>query len=399
MIQDVLCCRFSPSKSEDKSLVAVGLLDSTIKIFYTNTMKFYLSLYGHKLSVMCIDISYDGNILISGSADKTIKIWGLDFGDCHRSLLGHEDSVTSVRFQAGTHYIFSSSKDGCVKYWDADRFEQILNLPGHFSCVWGLDVSFDGAFCVSCSQDRSIRLWNRSEDLVFIEEERDRAFEAQADQSAAKTADVAGGDGDLPFAPVGAVQTVDTIKSGERLIESIDLVEIELAELTEQGHPDGKSSNPLLLNMSPMSYLVHILKSIRSSDLEQALLVLPFHTVVRLVRLFCKLCQRGTDVELVGKSLLFLFRAHQPRLMSTQTLAQELATIATLLRDNLSSYRLSVGTNLAALRFVQRVTEERRQGQSSFQTDVLEAPIAGEGKQKGKRSKGAAKAGDKRPKL
>ena len=69
---------------QDKLLVAVGLLDCTVKIFFDDTLKFFLSLYGHKLPVMCLDISYDGNILISGSADKTIKIWGLDFGDCHR---------------------------------------------------------------------------------------------------------------------------------------------------------------------------------------------------------------------------------------------------------------------------------------------------------------------------
>lgn len=105
-----------------------------------------------------------------------------------RSLLGHEDSVTAIKFQHDTHYFFSAGKDGCVKYWDADRFQQILNLPGHFSCVWSLDIPMDGSYCVSGSQDRSLRIWKRSEDLVFIEEERERAFEAQADTSAARDA-------------------------------------------------------------------------------------------------------------------------------------------------------------------------------------------------------------------
>ena len=100
--------------------------------------------------------------------------------------MGHEDSVTAVRFQHDTHYFFSSSKDGVVKYWDADRFEQILNLPGHFSCVWSLDIPMDGSFCVSASQDRSLRLWRRTEDLVFVEEEKERAFEAQAEISAVR---------------------------------------------------------------------------------------------------------------------------------------------------------------------------------------------------------------------
>lgn len=102
-------------------MVAVGLLDSTVRVYYDDSLRFALSLYGHKLPVMSLDISYDCTLLISGSADKTVKIWGLDFGDCHRSLLAHEDSVTSVRFQPGTHYFFSAGKDGNIKYWDADR--------------------------------------------------------------------------------------------------------------------------------------------------------------------------------------------------------------------------------------------------------------------------------------
>jgi len=119
---DVLCVKYSPTKNQDKLLIAFGLLDSTVKVFYDDSLKFFLSLYGHKLPVMSLDISYDSTILISGSADKTIKIWGLDFGDCHRSLIGHEESVTCVRFQPETHYFFSSGKDGVIKYWDADRY-------------------------------------------------------------------------------------------------------------------------------------------------------------------------------------------------------------------------------------------------------------------------------------
>ena len=121
MTHDVLCVKYSNTTNNDKLLLAVGLLDNTVKVFFDDSLKFFLSLYGHKAPVMCIDISYDNTILVSGSADKTIKIWGLDFGDCHRSIIAHEDSVTVVKFQPKTHYMFSGSKDGVLKYWDTDR--------------------------------------------------------------------------------------------------------------------------------------------------------------------------------------------------------------------------------------------------------------------------------------
>ena len=37
-------------------------------------MKFFLSLYGHKLPVLCMDISSDSTLLLTGSSDKNIKV-------------------------------------------------------------------------------------------------------------------------------------------------------------------------------------------------------------------------------------------------------------------------------------------------------------------------------------
>lgn len=67
------------------------------QVFFLDSLKFFLSLYGHKLPVLSMDISSDSTLLVSGSADKNIKIWGLDFGDCHKSLFAHQDSVMQVR--------------------------------------------------------------------------------------------------------------------------------------------------------------------------------------------------------------------------------------------------------------------------------------------------------------
>ena len=94
-------------------LIAVALLDSTVKVFFTDTLKFFLSLYGHKLPVLSMDISSDSTLLVTGSADKNIKIWGLDFGDCHKSLFAHADSVMQVAFVPNTHYVFSVGECAC----------------------------------------------------------------------------------------------------------------------------------------------------------------------------------------------------------------------------------------------------------------------------------------------
>ncbi|KAI0939760.1 hypothetical protein AcW1_004680 [Taiwanofungus camphoratus] len=126
MTDDVLSVRYSPNGK----FLAVALLDSTVKVFYQDTLKFFLSLYGHKLPVLSMDISADSKLIVTCSADKNVKIWGLDFGDCHRSLFAHDDSVMQVAFEKHdvrevdgkpSHYFWTVGKDGMLKYWDGDK--------------------------------------------------------------------------------------------------------------------------------------------------------------------------------------------------------------------------------------------------------------------------------------
>ncbi|CDQ60609.1 unnamed protein product [Oncorhynchus mykiss] len=112
--EDVLCVKYSP----DQRLLAVSLLDCTVKVFYTDTLKFFLSLYGHKLPVLCLDISHDSALIATGSADRNVKIWGLDFGDCHRSMFAHDD-----RYRKNTTYIIYTHS--CKK-----KYVNPLELPG-----------------------------------------------------------------------------------------------------------------------------------------------------------------------------------------------------------------------------------------------------------------------------
>ncbi len=88
--EDVLSVRYSRTRSSSKRFIAVALLDHTVKVFHEDSLRFFLSLYGHSLPALSIDISDDGALLASGGADRTLKLWGLDFGDCHRSLIAHE---------------------------------------------------------------------------------------------------------------------------------------------------------------------------------------------------------------------------------------------------------------------------------------------------------------------
>jgi len=89
MEDDIYCVKYTPS---GKYYVA-SLLDTTMRVFYSDSNKQFLSLYGHKLPVNSFDISSDNSLLVSASADKNLRIWGMDFGDCKRYLFAHDASI------------------------------------------------------------------------------------------------------------------------------------------------------------------------------------------------------------------------------------------------------------------------------------------------------------------
>ena len=76
--------------SPDARLLAVATLDNTVKVFFVDSLKLFLNLYGHKLPVLSMDISFDSKLIATSSADKNVRLWGLDFGDCHKSLFAHQ---------------------------------------------------------------------------------------------------------------------------------------------------------------------------------------------------------------------------------------------------------------------------------------------------------------------
>ncbi|XP_069862551.1 WD repeat-containing protein 3 [Dipodomys merriami] len=363
--EDVLCVSYSPNQK----LLAVSLLDCTVKIFYVDTLKFFLSLYGHKLPVICMDISYDGALIATGSADRNVKIWGLDFGDCHKSLFAHDDSVMYLRFVPKSHLFFTAGKDHKIKQWDADKFEHIQTLEGHHQEVWCLAVSPSGDYIVSSSHDKSLRLWERTREPLILEEEREMQREAEYEEGVAKE--------DQPAVPgeteggsyFTGKKTIETVKAAERIMEAIELYREETAKMKEHraickaaGKEVPLPVNPILRaygNISPSAYVLEIFKGIKSSELEESLLVLPFSYVPDILKLLNEFIQLGSDIELLCRCLFFLLRIHFGQITSNQMLVPVIEKLKETTISKVRQVQDVIGFNMAGLDYLRRECEAK----------------------------------------
>lgn len=379
---DILSIRLSP----DDKYLAVSLLDNTVKIFFVDTMKFFLSLYGHKLPVLSIDMSFDSKLIITSSADKNIKIWGLDFGDCHKSLFAHQDSIMNVKFVPESHNFFSCSKDGLVKYWDGDKFECIQKLAAHQSEVWALAIANDASFVVSTSHDHSIRVWGETEDEVFLEEEREKEMEEQYEDTLLDSLE--GSNGDDAFKKDGATgegqedevtgvhkQTLESLKASERLMEALDLgtAVIEKEEEYEKamkqwqkkklGEPPMKPQENAILvavNKRPEEYIMDTLVRIKPSQLEDALLVFPFSYILKFLK-FIDIALKdfklsNNHLPLVCRNLFFVVKSNHRELITqkNEDLKLQINRVKDQLRKKLMMNVDDLGFNIQGLEFIKQ---------------------------------------------
>jgi U3 small nucleolar RNA-associated protein 12 len=368
--EDVLVLRFSP----DARLLAVSTLDSTVKVFFIDTLKPFLSLYGHKLPVLSMDISYDSKLIVTSSADKNVRIWGLDFGDCHKALFAHQDSIMMVAFvpsnnEGNGHHFFSASKDKIIKYYDGDKFEQIQRLTGHHGEIWAMTVAHSGEFLVSASHDKSIRIWQQTDEQLFLEEEREKELEELYENTLLTSLEQDDREvGEDEQVGAAGKQTVETLMAGEKVAEALELGMEDLELMKE--HQMAKSvnpkaamplRNPIFLannNISASAYVLKTFQRIPSASLQDALLVLSFSQLPALFTFLSLWASEGKSIPLTCRILFFMLNVHQRQLVSSRLMKPLLEEVRRNLRAVLQAQKGEMGFNLAGLRIAGRRVAE-----------------------------------------
>ncbi|KAF4555748.1 WD domain-containing protein 31 [Elsinoe fawcettii] len=371
---DVLSLCFSP----DSRLIALSTLDNTVKVFFVDSLKLFLTLYGHKLPVLSMSISSDSKLIATSSADKNVRIWGLDFGDCHKALFAHQDSVMQVLFiphpveTDEKHIFFSASKDSVVKSWDGDKFEQVQKLDGHHGEVWAMVVSRTGEKVITASHDKSIRIWDIGDDMIFLEEERERELEQtyEASLAAQMDRDLQVGEDGQEQDEVGAAskQTITTLTYGERIMEALEICNADRAvvqEWEQQRKANANMAPPqrnilfvALGGISAEQHVLNTLAKVPSAAMNDSLLLIPFSTLPVLFSFLVTFFQRRMQPELSWRIFYFLLQAHNTQLVASKQLKTVMTGILDAYGDWIKAEKGVMGFNAAALSIMSREVRE-----------------------------------------
>lgn len=135
-------------------------------------------LRGHEDSVYCAIflpayLNEDRSCVATGSRDRTIRIWNGSTNRCEAILRGHTGSVLCLKYSHGQ--LISGSSDGTARVWNCGQgtappsdYTTALELRGHTGGI--LALAADANWIVTASRDTTLSVWNRkdgSRKLVF----------------------------------------------------------------------------------------------------------------------------------------------------------------------------------------------------------------------------------------
>lgn len=210
--------------------------------------------------------------------------------------------------------------------------------------------------------------------------------------------------------------TQGTMKAAEYLIEALELSFEErlkdqrfqeaTAAFWAKRTPDDTSDAPpardapslMLLGRSPSDYVLRTLLGIKSAQLDEALLALPFSCVTELLHWLSvwlapqPRVEAGTaqdpsfrHTDLASRVLFLLLRTHSTALIHNDSLADTLMSLKRHARENLKRERDTIGYNMAALRYIRSHLE--RTGATSGGGFFGDAIVDSREKKKQKRKK------------
>jgi WD40 repeat protein len=149
---------------DGRTIVALGDLEDTIKIWDTTTGEQLRAPEGLTTGVHCLAFSPDGNLIATGEAiyGRRPRLWYTASGKLVRSFGELRDtrySVYSVTFSPDGKTVASGSEIE-IGIWDVATGNQLGSLKGHSGTIRSLAFSPDGRMIASGSEDRTIKLWD-----------------------------------------------------------------------------------------------------------------------------------------------------------------------------------------------------------------------------------------------
>jgi U3 small nucleolar RNA-associated protein 12 len=230
-------------------------------------------------------------------------------------------------------------------------------------------VSPNGQYVATSGHDKTLRLWEKTHEPLVLEDERETERE-QAEESNLATGDRPHANDKDKEAGLPSMKTAESERSAERLMEAIqsykqhrEEVVASKTEALASGKVFQSPALPIIMSMYPdvstaEEFMTISLTKIKSSELEETLLVLPLDYVISLIEIIEILLKNNVKSEIVLRTFFFLVEIHFGPLSSSKAMKALIKSTRDLVVQQVEDLKKIVGFNMAALRHIQHQQDE-----------------------------------------
>merc|ERR1712179_20413 len=113
----------------------------------------------------------------------------------------------------------------------------------------------------------------------------------------------------------------------------------------------------------PLKFMLEVLRGVKSSEIEEAILVLPFDRILELLVVLKGVLERGWDTELASRVLIAALRVNLSQLLVAPRATPIIHALAHVMPKCTQEIQDLVGFNLAGLRHLKNRVEQRSEYQ------------------------------------
>ena len=166
------------SSDGQRIATASAILDSTVKVWDTQTGKRVFILKGHGDFASSLAFSRDGKTLASASRDGTTRIWDMNAGENKRILKCGSRERGVVALAPNGEILATNEDDKTVTIWDIKSDKPTFTLPAATESVLCLAFSSDGNYlaCGSSGAGDNLKVWNVQTGLELFTHQGQNVF-------------------------------------------------------------------------------------------------------------------------------------------------------------------------------------------------------------------------------
>ena len=104
-------------------------------------------------------------------------LWDVHRGERLRTFAQYPGSVLALDWSPRGELLVSGGSDGMLRWWDVQSGECVSMREAHQGAVQSLRISPDGRRLASCGDDRAVKVWDLERGELLRTLRRDRPYE------------------------------------------------------------------------------------------------------------------------------------------------------------------------------------------------------------------------------